>query len=89
MRTTLTIDPDVAQKIKRRMTEGKTSLKQVVNEALRIGLSAGHAKKPIRFKVEPHACRFKPGIDLDKLNQLADELEAEASRHSLARRAKC
>jgi hypothetical protein len=25
-----------------------------------------------------HAFGFRPGIDLDKLNQLADELEAEA-----------
>jgi hypothetical protein len=26
----------------------------------------------------PHAFRFRPGIDLDKLNRLADDLEAEA-----------
>jgi hypothetical protein len=26
----------------------------------------------------PHAFGFKPGIDPDKLNQLVDELEAEA-----------
>ena len=26
----------------------------------------------------PHAFGFRPGIDLDKLNQLADELEAAA-----------
>jgi len=29
-------------------------------------------------KTIPHAFGFRPGIDLDKLNQLADELEAEA-----------
>jgi len=28
-------------------------------------------------KTIPHAFGFRPGIDLDKLNQLADELEAE------------
>jgi hypothetical protein len=28
--------------------------------------------------VRPHHFGFKPGIDMDKLNQLADELEAEA-----------
>jgi hypothetical protein len=29
--------------------------------------------------VRPHAFGFKPGVDLDRLNQLADELEAEAT----------
>jgi hypothetical protein len=29
-------------------------------------------------KTIPHAFGFRPGIDLDKLNQLADELETEA-----------
>ena len=38
-----------------------------------------------RFRVEPHSCRFKPGIDLDKMNQLADELEAEAVRRKMSR----
>jgi hypothetical protein len=51
-------------------------LKQVVNRALRVGLSNRNAETPREFHVEPHSCRFKPGIDLDKLNQLADELEA-------------
>ena len=32
------------------------------------------------FKVEPHAFRFKPGVDVDRLNQLVDDLEAEARR---------
>jgi hypothetical protein len=38
-----------------------------------------------KFKVEPHPCGFKAGIDLDKMNQLEDELEAESRRHKLAR----
>jgi hypothetical protein len=39
------------------------------------------------FKVEPHAFGFRAGIDLDKFNQLADELEVEeiARRLSLQR----
>jgi hypothetical protein len=37
--------------------------------------------KPRRNRIPktiPHSFGFKPGVDLDKLNQLADELEAEA-----------
>ncbi|HUE04254.1 MAG TPA: hypothetical protein VMR62_32185 [Bryobacteraceae bacterium] len=77
MRTTLTIEPDVAQKIRRRMAQEKRTLKQVVNEALRVGLSSTARESKARFKVEPHSFGFKPGIDPNKLNQLIDDLEAE------------
>jgi len=77
MRTTLTIDPDVAQQIRHRMMQKNLPLKRVVNEALRAGLAASDKSKKVRFVVEPHSCKFKAGVDMDKLNQLTDELEAE------------
>jgi hypothetical protein len=77
MRTTLTIEPDVAQQIRRRMARRKSTLKQVVNEALRAGLSATEKEHNVRFRVEPHSFQFKPGIDTNKINQLLDDLEAE------------
>ena len=85
MRTTLTLDPDVARRLKARMAEKKLSLKQAVNEALRAGLATGRANPRVKFSVQPHSCQFKPGIDLDKLNQLVDELEAESSLKGLSR----
>ena len=82
MRTTLTLDPDVARKLKARVAAEKLSL-EVVNRALRIGLNAPQRPPEKRFRVEPHSCQFKPGIDPDKMNQLLDELEVEefARRH--------
>jgi len=68
------MDPDVAMQLKARMGEKHLPLKQVVNEALRAGLAAPRKERHVRFSVEPHSCQFKAGIDLDKLNQLADEL---------------
>ncbi len=85
MRTTLTIEPDVAQRIRRRMKQKGLSLKRVINDALRTGLAMDDEMPPVKFSVEPHPCRFKAGIDPDKLNQLADELEAEESAKSLSR----
>ena len=79
MRTTLTIEPDVAQRIRRRMAQSRLSLKRVVNDALRAGLAGPEKKTEAKFAVEPHPCKFKAGIDLDKLNQLVDELEAEST----------
>jgi hypothetical protein len=85
MRTTLTLEPDVALKLKRRMAARKLTLKDAVNEALREGLKHDKNEAPTRFRVEPHAFGFKPGIDPDKLNQLADELEADEFSDKLRR----
>ena len=38
-----------------------------------------------RFETLPHAFGFRPGIQLDKLGQLPDELEAETFAASLER----
>ena len=79
MRTTLTIDDDLAGLLKRRARELGVPFKEAVNRAIRSGL--GEAARPRRgaaTKTIPHSFGFRPGVDLDKLNQLADELESEA-----------
>jgi hypothetical protein len=78
MRTTLTLDPDVAMNVKKRMAEKKLTLKETINQALRYGLKeVAKEKKRAPFKVIPHSFGFKPGIDQNKLSQLLDQLEAE------------
>ena len=77
MRTTLTLEPDVALKLKRKMALKKLTLKAAVNQALRIGLAVDNAAARIPFKVEPFSLEFLPGIDQDKLGQLDDRLEDE------------
>ena len=84
MRTTLTLDRDVAERLRLEMRRTGKGLKESVNEALRRGLAlGGRPPRAPRFRVEPHAFGFKPGIDLDRLNQLADELEAEEASRKL------
>ena len=86
MRTTLTIDADVELLLQREMRRTDRSMKAVVNDALRIGLGVrSKPPRPPRFKVEPHAFGFKPGVDVDRLNQLVDELEAEETAKRLPR----
>ena len=46
MRTTLTIDRDVAVQIERMRQEENVSLKEVVNRLLRQGIQAATGKKP-------------------------------------------
>lgn len=64
MRTTLTLDPDVAKLIEEEAHRQRKPIKTVVNEALRRGLSApsvGRGRK--RFRVHAHETTLRPGID--------------------------
>jgi len=85
MRTTLTLEPDVARRVHQVIARKKLPLKRVVNEALRAGLAALDRDQPVKFSVDPHPCRFRAGFDLDKLNPIADEMEAEGSLSTLSR----
>ena len=87
MRTTLTIDDDLAGLLRKRARELGVPFKEVVNRTIRAGL--GEAARPKHGpapRTVPHSFGFAPGIDLDKLNQLVDELEAEAVVQSWQKR---
>ncbi|OGQ24871.1 MAG: hypothetical protein A2138_25230 [Deltaproteobacteria bacterium RBG_16_71_12] len=78
MRTTLTLETDVATRLKSLMKKRKLTLKEAVNKALRCGLLAVEQEQPEgTFRVAPHDGGFMPGIDPTKLGQVADELETE------------
>lgn len=77
MRTTLTLDEDVVESLKKLASRSETSFKAVVNETLRRGLRAQDKTGRKRFKVETFKSAFQPGIDPEKLGQLVDELEVE------------
>jgi hypothetical protein len=59
MRTTLTLEPDVAAQVERRRRDSHSSLKSEVNRLLRLGLEhdreTGRRTVPERFRVEPFA----------------------------------
>lgn len=86
MRTTLTLERDVAECLEKEMRRTGKGLKGTINEALRRGLRmGGKPPRPPRFEVRPHTFGVKPGIDLDRMNQLVDELEAEEATRKLGR----
>jgi len=80
----LTLEPDIAEGVSREVRRTGLTMKEVVNQALRTGLGiGGKPPRPRPFRVEPHSFGFRPGIDLDRLNQLVDELEvSELARKS-------
>jgi len=76
MRTTLTLDDDLAVKLKDFARRKRLSFKDAINSILRRGLTAQEvsrrAAKP--FRVQTFRSPLRDGIDPLKLNQLADEL---------------
>lgn len=86
MRTTLTLEPDVAERLQQEMRRTGKGMKAIANEALRSGLGlSGKPVRPPKFVVKPHAMGVMPGIDLDRMNQLVDELEAAEAARKLKR----
>jgi len=79
MRTTLTLDDDVARDLQEQVRRRGDSFKAVVNDTLRAGLQRGRKPAPRLppFRVEPTSSPFRSGVDLLGLNRLNDELEIE------------
>jgi hypothetical protein len=76
MRTTVTLDPDLAARLKALARERGVTFKEALNSALRRGLSEGDEKaRPYRQRT--YTMGVRPGIDLTKALQLAAELEDE------------
>lgn len=74
MRTTVTFDDDVARLISDVQHRERKTFKQVVNDAVRRGLS----EQPVEaapYRVRTHHSAVRPGVDVTALNRLADELE--------------
>jgi hypothetical protein len=73
MRTTLTLDEDVAQHVKQLMRERGSGLKQTVNELIRRGLRSTHAVEP--YDPPLFSSGVHPAIDLDRATALAATLD--------------
>lgn len=77
VRTTLTLDEDVARLVEDAVHRQRRPMKQIINDALRQAL-APHTQRPEPYHLVPHNSAVRPGFDLTGFNQLADELEDEA-----------
>ena len=82
MRTTLTLDPDVADRLRALARERGLPFKQVVNAVLRRGLDDGSGTRE-PFRIEARALRRRPGIDLEQALELAARLEDEETLRKL------
>ena len=76
MRTTLTLDEDVAKKLSSQARRTGKSFKQIVNETLRTGLAA---EKRVRglppFKVAAWHMGLREDVNFDKIEDVFDAVE--------------
>lgn len=81
MRTTLTLDDDVARLVAETTHRERRSTKEVINDALRqvLGTREHRPYEAPVFDAEPAR-----GIDHGRLNQLSDELDDETLLGKLA-----
>jgi hypothetical protein len=79
VRTTLTLDDDVAMRLQAEARRTGRSFKEVVNHTLRLGFVRDGAKAK-RFKVHARDLgALRPGLSLDNIAELTDAVEG--SRH--------
>ena len=79
MRTTLTLDDDIAARLQDEVRKSGQPFKTVVNELLRTGLvhraAIEKALKMEPFKVKPFSSKLMPGISLDSISELLEQVE--------------
>jgi len=82
MRTTLTIEDDIAVKLQKKLKKsaGKT-FKDVVNETLRLGLlSEKDLKKTGKFVVRSRPLGLRKGLNYDNIGELLEQIEGAAHK---------
>lgn len=77
-RTTLTLDDDILRKIKKEIKISGASFKEVVNEYLRLGLSAKERLRESsnkKFQIKARPLGEIQGLSYDNISELLDRIE--------------
>jgi hypothetical protein len=81
MRTTITLDEDIAAKLQAEVRRSGRSFKDVVNDPMRAGLlKCAPAKAAPRFVVCSKPLGLRPGLSSDNIEELLDAAESPSRR---------
>ena len=81
MRTTLTIDDDVAAKARQAVRLTGMSFKDLINSALRIGIDVVQSPKKARpYRTQAHPMGLRKGLSYDNVAELLSVSEGEDHR---------
>jgi hypothetical protein len=78
MRTTVTLDPDVAELLRETAHRMRHSFKEELNNAVRRGLEPVFQQRRTGFKVHPVAMGVRAGVDPARLADVGDDAEVDA-----------
>lgn len=78
MRTTLTLDPDVASKARKGAARLGKPFKEVINAALRLGLEQLLKPRPAKaYRTQPKPMGLRQGFTYDNIAELIARAEGE------------
>jgi len=78
MRTTLTLDPDVAAKARKGAAKLGKPFKEVINTALRLGLDEVLKPAPAKpYRTRPRPLGLRQGLSYDNIAELLARAEGE------------
>lgn len=82
MRTTVTLEQDVAARLKAEARRSGKSFKETINEAVRRGLTTPAQRRPqLRFRVQARSLgELRAGLDLDNIAELTERVEGSINR---------
>lgn len=80
VRTTLTLDDDVAARLEREARRTGRSFKQTVNDAIRTGLDRPRPEERQPVELPTFDLGIRPGFELDDVHGLLDQLEGTDRR---------
>jgi hypothetical protein len=76
VRTTLTLDDDIAAKLKAEVRRTGRPFREVVNHVLRLGLATKKTRGPSApFVVRARPLGLRPGLDYDRTSELLEQIE--------------
>jgi len=79
MRTTVTLDPDVARLPGEHARQTRKSFKETLNAAVRSSLGrATESTEDREFTIDARPMQLKAGVDGGRLNALLDDLDVDA-----------
>jgi len=81
IRTTVTLDEDVLERVKAESRSRGASFRETLNELLRLAF-ATQASQPVRsgFRVKPSHMGYRPGLNYDSIESLLEIGEGEVHR---------
>lgn len=80
VRTTLTLDEDVAAQLRRESRRSGRPFRELVNDALRTGLERRLERRPAPFVVRATNMGLRKGVSLDSISQLLEQVEGPDHR---------